>query len=124
MKKVKLIIGKIDSGKSTIAKEIVSSIKDEEKVFIIDRHLDSYFWASQCTEKTRAIVIDEFNPKRDLAGFILTHLNGVQVKQPCKETFFISPEIIIVCSEDYSKEQILDMGSSIVRRIEIIETLS
>jgi hypothetical protein len=43
------------------------------------------------------------------------------IERQSKEAFVIHPEIIIVCDESVTKELLLSMGSSLERRIEIIE---
>jgi energy-coupling factor transporter ATP-binding protein EcfA2 len=124
MKKIKLIIGKRGSGKSTIATALVSSLNDNEKIFLNEAHLKSPFGFSECSEKTKVVIIDELHTPEHILTLIFSSIEGIIVNKQSKKPFEIHPEIIIVFSEEISKEQLLDMGSSIERRIEIIETIS
>lgn len=124
MKKVKIIVGKRNSGKSTIAKAMVSSIKDSQKAFIDPSSLNNPFCFSECHERTLVIVIDELKDPEYLLTVIFSSIDGIKVDKKSKALFVIHPEIIIVCNEWITKERLLEMGSSILRRIEIIETLN
>lgn len=124
MKKIKIIIGKRGSGKSTIATALVSSLNDNEKIFLNEAHLKSPFGFSECSEKTKVVIIDELRSPEYILTLIFSSIEGIIVNKQGKKPFEIYPEMIIVCCEYITKERLLDMGSSISRRIEIIETIS
>jgi broad-specificity NMP kinase len=124
MKKVKVITGKNGSGKSTIARALASSINENEKIFFNQKNLNSVFGFSECSEKTKVVIIDELKNNDYLMSLIFTTTEGIEVDKPFAEPFVIHPEVIVVCNESISKQMLLDMGASIARRIEIIETIS
>jgi energy-coupling factor transporter ATP-binding protein EcfA2 len=124
MKKVKVIIGKRESGKSRIAKAMVSSIKDEEKVFIKANSFKGGFPFHNCTEQTKVVIIEDFRSSQDLLPLIFSVVDGLIVDRKHKKQILIFTEIIIECHEEITRDMLERMGSSIERRIEIIETIS
>ena len=121
MKKIKLILGKSGSGKSSIAKAMTCMVK--EVVYVNPHALKSTWVYSQCNEDTKVIVFDEVGSVEDVINLVLSTCSEVRVDKQCHYPFTINPNIIIVCRENISREDLLNHGSSISRRIEIIETL-
>lgn len=93
-------------------------------MFLNEAHLKSPFAFSECTENTKAVIIDELRNPEYLLTLIFSSIDGIIVNKQSKKPFVIHPEIILVCDEYISRQRLLDMGSSIERRIEIIETIS
>ena len=124
MKKVKIIIGKRESGKSSVAKAMTCRLPDEEKISISAQSLKNTFPFHCCTEKTKAVIIEDFRKHQDLWPLIFASIDGLVVDRQSKESLLIFPEIIIVCDEEITRELIIGMGASTERRLEIIETIS
>jgi ABC-type dipeptide/oligopeptide/nickel transport system ATPase component len=124
MKKIKVIIGKNGSGKSFTSIALVSSVNRDEKTFLKEEYLKDPFCFSMCSKKTKVVIIDELRNPQYLLTLIFSSVDGIIVNKRGQKPFEIYPEMIIVCCEDITKERLLDMGSSILRRIEIIETIS
>lgn len=119
MKKIKVILGKANSGKSTIAKAM--SIKFKEVVYINTRTLKSSWAYSQCNEDTKVIVFDDVGNLEDVVYLINSTFSGIVINKQCHKPFTINPNIIIVCRENISREDLSE--ESILKRIETIETL-
>jgi molybdopterin-guanine dinucleotide biosynthesis protein len=125
MKKVKVIIGKRNSGKSTIANAIACSLEDEKKVFISVSNLKGSDLLNRfCTDKTKVVVIEGLQKHHDIFSFIVASIEGLICNRRNQDDLVIYPEIIIVCEEEITREFLLELGASTVRRIEIIETIS
>lgn len=124
MKKVKIIIGKNNSGKSRIADAMVCSINDSEKSLILGSDIRNPFCFSKCNENTKVVIIENLQMPAYLIGLVFATVDGLMVDRQSKKLFVIHPEIIIVCDESITRNLLLDMGSSLSRRIEIIETIS
>lgn len=128
MEKITLIIGDADSGKTMKAKEIASSYKEENVVWICgyeynkhnDRH-DVGFLYRRCNLNTELLIIDDLNDVSHI-GWIYSHLyEGVRVEKIFKEPFYIHPKIIITCkSNKISIDDLPTESNSFKRRFSII----
>lgn len=119
MNKIKVILGKANSGKSTTATAM--AIKFKEVVYINPYCLKSTWAYSQCNKDTKVIVFDDVGNVEDVINLILSTYSEVIVDKQCHKPFTINPHIIIVCRENISREDL--SKESVLRRIEIIETL-
>lgn len=124
MNKATIIIGKLRSGKSMISKSLVSSLKEGEKSFLHEAHLKSVFGFAECTADTKVIIIDELRKVEYLLTLIFATVDGVLVEKKGQEPFRIYPKIIIVCNEQITRQRLEDLGYSVQKRIEVIETIS
>jgi len=124
MKKIKVIIGKDRSGKTSIARAMVCSVKDEEKTFLPALDITSPWAFRNCNENTKVIIIDDLRRESDLLSLIIGSVEGIIVEKPQKKRFLIHPEIIIICEGKIRRKDLASTGASILRRIEIIETIN
>jgi energy-coupling factor transporter ATP-binding protein EcfA2 len=120
IKKTTVIIGKRASGKSRVAEAMACRLHNTIKVQ--PSHKGSFPFIMG-EEDTEVIIFDEVNNINSLGDIIFSTYNYVLVEKPCKSMFYISPKIIIVCNEEITRDAIEKLGSSINRRINIIETL-
>lgn len=110
-----IIVGKPESGKSRLAKEIAGQTYKENEVAWIDgKSSPSHFRFQNCNENTKLLIIDD---AKDVESYIgLTE--EVVVERQCKEQIVIHPEIILVCDENVDPN---NFGLSITRRFNIIK---
>ena len=120
MKKTTVIVGKRGSGKSRVAEAMACRIHNTIRV---QPSLKSSFSFIMADEDTEAIIFDEVNNINTLEDIIFSTYNYVLVEKPCESMYYISPKIIIVCNEEITRDAIEKLGSSINRRINIIETI-
>jgi broad-specificity NMP kinase len=122
MEKSIIIIGSASTGKSTVAKALASHIAKDSEITLI-RDFDFYqsdpFRFNVCTKQTKLVIIDELRKKQNLDGLIQYH-ESIDVNQPYKESFVISPKLIVVCDEGITSDD-LPKGQSFRRRFQIIE---
>ena len=127
MERITLIIGDADSGKTMKAKEIASSYKEEDVIWIdgrqYNRHNDRHdvrFLYSRCKLNTELLIIDDLNDVSHI-GWIYSHLyEGVRVEKIFKEPFYIHPKIIIGCSSKVSIDDLPTESNAFKRRFSII----
>jgi hypothetical protein len=120
MKKTTVIIGKRSSGKSRVAEAMACRLHNTIRV---KPSLKGSFPFIMGDEDTEVIIFDEVNNIYKLEDIIFSTYNYVLVERPCKSMFYINPKIIIVCSEEITRDAIEKLGSSLNRRINIIETI-
>jgi len=110
MKKSILITGRQGSGKTTKAKEIASQFQIDEVVFLpFQGAMNDKFLFSECTEKTKLIVVDDLS---DLAQVQLFLNPIVVVNKKMKEPFSINPQFVLVCQSDIQPDQLVELGAN------------
>lgn len=124
MKKITVIIGDRSSGKSLTAEQIVKE-KGLKTVHLlaekVRRNSELEWFFNSCDTDTEMIVIHEVQ-QNFFIDFIFLVQNCVWVHKKYKKPFMIHPkEVVFTCSEKITKEIIEACGSSIIRRVEIIE---
>jgi len=120
MKKTTVIIGKRGSGKSRIAEAMACRLHNTIRV---KPSYKGSFPFIMGEEDTEVIIFDEVNNIDTLENIIFSTYNYVLIEKPCKSMFYITPKIIIVCSEEITRDNIEKLGSSLNRRINTVETL-
>lgn len=120
MKKVIVIIGKAGSGKSGIAEAMAYRLHNTIKVNPSHKGNFPFIMGKKDTE---VIIFDEVNDIYTLEDIVFSMSNYVLIERPGKSMFYITPKIIIVCSEGITRDAIEKSGSSLNRRINIVETL-
>jgi len=118
IKKTTVIIGRRASGKSRIAEAMACNFN----TIRINLPIGSFSY-SMCKKDTEVIIFDEVNNINTLVNIIFSTYDYVLVERPGKSIFYITPKIIIVCSEEITRDAIEKLGSSLNRRINIIETI-
>jgi hypothetical protein len=125
MKKVTVIIGEANTGKTLTAMMIAEKkgIKTTRlHVANMKRAYNKCFFFNPCDIDTKMIIIDEIRAGEFLKEFIMLFQQEIPVEKQGKEMFFINPEeVILVCSESITKEEIERFPASLKRRIELIE---
>ena len=121
MGKIKMIVGKNSSGKSTYANAMCAKYNQEEKHILNGDSTCNPFMFSECNFLTKVIIIDDLKNNKQFIPFLFFLISGVNVNKRGQLPFTIFPEIIIVCDESITKEALEKYGSSLNRRIEIIE---
>lgn len=121
MDKIKMIVGKNGSGKSTYANAMCVKYNQEEKFTLNGDSTCNPFMFSECNFSTKVIIIDELKNNKQFIPFLFFLTNGVNVNKRGQLPFTIFPEIIVVCDKNITKEVLEQYGSSLNRRIEIIE---
>jgi len=125
MKKVKVIIGSKDTGKTLTARQLVKQ-KGLKTVFLEQKKFmntsDLHWIFMSCEVDTQLICIDEIRNFNSLEYFVFAFQEEIEVNKQSQEPFYITPqEMILVCSEEITKEQIESLGASLTRRIELME---
>lgn len=125
MKKVKVIIGLKDTGKTLTARQLVKQ-KGLKTVFLEPKKFmktsDLHWIFMSCEVDTQLICIDEIRNLNSLEYFVFAFQEEIEVNKQSQEPFYITPqEVILVCSDEITKEQIESLGASLTRRIELIE---
>lgn len=124
MRKIRIIIGKESSGKSAIAKAMIGTFKKNEIGYINSKTLKSGFCFSHCSSETKVLVFDDVSEPKDINEIIMYGFTGIKVNKTYQEPLSINPFIIIVCNENILRNNFLNSGASIMRRIDFIETLN
>jgi len=121
MKKITVIIGEADSGKTMKAKEIASSYKKENVAWVNGKNWkhDRPFLYRSCNLNTELIIIDDCDDVSHIEGIYSSMAEGVKVEKPYKEPFYISPRIIIVCSSEIYIDDFIE-SNAFKRRVTII----
>jgi molybdopterin-guanine dinucleotide biosynthesis protein len=124
-KKIILIIGEADSGKTTKAREIASSY-DKKNVTWIDGYtfkksfLNNFFY-SRCDLNTELIIIDGIKDASHIEHFYSHIYEGIQVDKPYKDTFYIYPDLIIIFNEEVSIDDLPTESLAFNRRVSIVK---
>jgi ABC-type microcin C transport system duplicated ATPase subunit YejF len=123
-KKIIIIIGKPESGKTLKAKEIASLYNKENVTWIDGRTLDnkrsSHFYWSRCNLNTELVIIDDFKDVSNIDKFYSLIVEGVVVEKRCQAPFKIHPKIIIGCSSEVSIDDLPTQSNAFNRRFLII----
>ena len=119
MKKGTIIIGPANSGK-TLDSRSISSKFDHIRFFDGNSSLKSPFAFSSCSKETELVVIDELKNLDEIEAFYSHISKGILVNKPQEESFVIHPEIVIVCKEHITAEQ-LPKNNAFLRRFNIID---
>ena len=120
MEKITVIIGKKRSGKSRVAEAMACRLHYTIRV---QPSCKGSFPFIMGEEDTEVIIFDEVNDIYTLEDIVFSMSNYVLIERPGKSMFYITPKIIIVCSEGITRDAIEKSGSSLNRRINIVETL-
>lgn len=124
-KKIILIIGNAESGKTTKAKEIASSC-DKENVTWIDGYnynkgFRRNFFYRSCDLNTELVIIDGIKDASHIEHFFGDVTDGVSVEKPYKDTFYIYPDLIIICNEEVSINDLPTESLAFNRRVSIVK---
>lgn len=102
-KKIILIIGGAESGKTTKAKEIASSYNKEDVIWLdgynFKKNIRNSFFFSCCNLNTELVIIDEIKDASHIEYFFSYIYEGISVEKRCKAPFIINPNIVMVFSE-------------------------
>lgn len=124
MEKSILIIGRQCSGKTTKAREIASQFNDDEVVFI-HHHFNelngSPFLFSNCTEKTKLIVVDELSDISHVEEFYYLIDKSIVVHKQMRKPFTIEPKFILICATDVTDEELKEFGTGFRRRFDVVK---
>jgi hypothetical protein len=118
-----MIKAKIAASKMVRAKEIEtnSSLKSTLIKGNITRRYIPYMFMD-CEKDTEMLVIDKVISVKDLEGLIYSVQTAIPVEKRRGPVFSIKlKEVVIVCAESITHEDIINLGSSMNRRIELIE---
>lgn len=120
-----LFVGPERSGKTRKAQEIADQYQKDEVTWIYYFDSRDKFAFTDCSKKTKLIIIEDFRKIEDVTAFyncITDGINGgLLVEKQCKHPYYIAPKILIVSHPKYRKEDFLKMGLSFERRFDIIE---
>ena len=127
MEKITVIIGDAESGKTMKAKEIASSYKEENVVWI---DCDYYMYrrkrrkmlvgfSRHCSQNTELVVINGFKYASDIEE-LYRYTEGIPIEKQGKDEFYIHAKIIVVCTEDVSIDDFPLESLSFKRRVSII----
>lgn len=124
-KKITLIIGNAESGKTTKAKEIASSY-DKENVTWIDgynynKSFHKRFFYHRCDLNTELIIIDGIKDASHIEHFYSYIYEGIQVEKRFEDPFVINPNIVIVCGEKISIDDLPIESLAFNRRFSILK---
>jgi type II secretory pathway predicted ATPase ExeA len=126
-KKITVIIGDADSGKTLKAKEIASSYNQENVTWYDGRIFNkkSYrhgmrFYFSRCNLNTELLIIDDLGDASNIEMFYSYACQGLEVEKQGKDPFIIYPKIIIVCSSEVSINDFPLESMAFKRRVSII----
>jgi hypothetical protein len=126
-KKITVIIGDSDSGKTLKAKEIASSYNQDNVTWFDGRNLNEIlyrysmgFYFSRCNLNTELVIIDDFKDASNIDFFYSYICQGLMVEKQCKDPFIIYPEIIIGCSSEVSIDDFPLESMAFKRRFSII----
>lgn len=124
-KKITLIIGNAESGKTTKVKEIASSYDKENVTWIDGYHYNKgfrkRFFYRSCDLNTELIIIDEIKDASYIEHFFGDIIDGVLVDKPYKDAFYIYPDIIIICNEKISIDDLPTESLAFNRRVSIVK---
>lgn len=123
MKKIIVIIGCQNSGKTEKAKEIASRFEKDEVVFI--DYVGHALYAnkypfSKCTKKTKLVVFEGLIGIDEVKKFFMMVSDPITVNVKTEKPFDISPKFVLVCESDIDQEQISKLGASFHSRFEFI----
>jgi hypothetical protein len=123
-KKIIIIIGKPESGKTLKAKEIASLYNKENVTWIDGRTLDnkhsSHFYWHRCNLNTELVIIDDFKDVSNIDKLYSLIADGVVVEKRFQDPFKIHPKIIIGCSSEVSIDDLPTQSNAFNRRFLII----
>jgi hypothetical protein len=126
-KKITVIIGDADSGKTLKAKEIASSYNQENVTWydgrIFNKKLyrhSTRFYFSRCNLNTELLIIDDFGDASNIEMFYSYACEGLEVEKQGKDPFIIYPKIIIGCSSEVSIDDFPLESMAFKRRVSII----
>lgn len=120
MQKSIIIAGPKKSGKTTLAKELASSYKEEEVVYITCKKTSALDIIAKCTKTTKLIVWDEARAYFDTA--LLNFLVSETIYYDSSSGSYrdrIPPRLIVVIRRDFSNDDIGKYDSSFWRRFEL-----
>lgn len=115
MHKSIIITGPNGSGKTSIARDIASKFFPNEEVAFIEGYkvklFENPFLFHQCHRNTKVVLIDDIMTKENLYQALELDRVGIKVNQRAKPYFMIDSYLILVCSENITKEQVKEIGS-------------
>src|SRR5690606_24423840 len=126
MKTTTVITGKAGSGKTQRATQLAKAFDPSEVCFItgMERSDEDPFLFQKCTGKTKLVVIDEVSSIFQLKKFIEMSRGYIIVNRQGKQPFNISPSFILVCHGGINIREVITLGTSLPRRISIINCVS
>lgn len=123
MIKATVIIGNSSTNKIMKATQIAFS-KNLKTTYIQNKikQVSGQFFFNPCEADTEMVLIDAIHSSEDLEKIVWLIQSKVVIDKQCMRPFFINlKEVVIVCNETITKEEIEDKGNSLSRRIELIE---
>ena len=123
MKKATVITGATVSGKSWLANNL-ASLDYKNTIKVDGKGFDNTFTFNRCNENTDCIIIDDLAGSFDLNQLLCLISNGIWVHRRMKDDIKINPKIIVTLDEQWSSDDIKKLGSSLTRRIELIEMVN
>jgi hypothetical protein len=123
MLKATVIIGNESKNRSLKAAQVAFS-KNLNTTYIQHKNkkVCEHYFFNTCEANTQMVVIDAVHSSNDLEKIIWMIQSEVVVEKHSRRPFCIKlKEVVIVCNDNVTREQIEDKGASLSRRIELIE---
>ena len=124
MEKSILITGSQGSGKTTKAKRIARQFAEDEVVIIPYQMRKKIhgnpFLFMDCTQKTKLVIFEELFDINQVEAFFDMVSNPITVNKQSQEPFTISPKFVLVCQTDIPVDQLVKIGTNILRRFDVV----
>ena len=127
MKKGIILIGPDKSGKSHIANQISSLLKEGEISSFTARYklyIEKLTTFGNVTEKTKLIIIDDVRKISTVAEIFPLIANGFEVNNKMKPAFHISPLFIMICDSKISMDDLQGKGEAFTRRFNVFNCVN